>query len=239
MPICDKLFAGGVSALLLLCGTVPKSQADSFIANFTCTADLGRALYPLYTSVPGYSMSGVANGFTYSFGTGSLAISQAAGFGNAELQFPTTFTTSGDFVASVVANRQNLGMAESGMMITDEFGSPLMDIFFHFTSGISANVFPEIPNPTYILKSQTNSDTSTSATFRIVRRGNKLVAGEDSGSGFVPLNVSPSDAGYGVPVKVSLFLIEEYGDTGAHQGAFSSVKISAASLGRPCFPPSL
>jgi len=239
MRVRRSILSVGISASLLLCGVTSQSPAGSFDANFTCSNDLGRALYPYYTSIPGYEQSGAPLGFTYQYGTGGLTISQAAGYGNGELQFPTSFTISGDFSASVVVSRQGLGTAELGLMVTDQYVSSLIDIYFHASSDIVSNTFPLVPNPTYLVKQTEISNSNTSVTFRISRRGNRLVSAYDDGAGFVVLNSSTDVAGYGAPVKVSLFLIEAYNDTGAHQGSFSSLRISAVSLGSTCVPPAL
>lgn len=230
--ISNKLTVGGVAVISLLFGTSLKSQAGNFTADFTCGYDLGRALFPLYES-------NVASGFTYSFGTGSLSISQAAGIGNGGLGFATTFPIAGDFTASVVASGgQNLGLAETGLGVTDQFGHSLMDIFFQRTGGqIISNVFAA--SGPGVIGTGGAVSSSTTATFVISRTGNVLVTKYNPGSGLVKVYSSPDDPSYGVPVQVSLFLVEEFGDTGTHQSSFSSLKVRAASLGKTCVPPGL
>ncbi len=240
MAMHKNPFAVGMATLLLLCGATSKSEAGSFGANFTCSYDLGRALYPMYTPWPSYNQAGVSEGFSYSFGAGSLSISQAAGVGNAQLRFLTTFLVSGNFTASVVVSRQYLGAgADSGIAVTDEFGNPLMDIFFQGSNQTVANVFPLTPNPLYVINQKIFSDSETSGTFIISRDGNVLRAKYGDGGSSIVAIESADNAGYSVPVRIQIGLGEIYGDTGAHQVSYSSLKISSVSLDETCKSPNL
>lgn len=206
-------------------GLPGNARAGSFVANFTCKYDLGRALQVFLDANEAYT-----------FGKGSLVLSQKAGAGNDEISASTTFTVSGDFTATVSVSRSALGNAYVGLVVGDQYQNALMDIFYASNNGLYSNVFNLTGGG---VTTYGGANSSTNATFTISRSGNVLTSGYNSGSGFNVVANSPDLGGYGVPVTVGLFLIEENGDTGAHQGSFSALNVSADSLGKTCRSPGL
>lgn len=126
-----------------------------------------------------------------------------------------------------------------GIAVTDEFGNPLMDIFFQGSNQTVANVFPLTPNPLYVINQKIFSDSETSGTFIISRDGNVLRAKYGDGGSSIVAIESADNAGYSVPVRIQIGLGEIYGDTGAHQVSYSSLKISSVSLDETCKSPNL
>lgn len=201
-------------ATALLCITVSKnSQATStFTENFN-GASISAHL--VASSTAGYSMS---------LSAGQLLFQKAVGVGNGVASLTTDFDLIGDFTVAVDTSRTNVSNnAEAGLALSP-FGT---DIFFFGPSLINANIYIA---PGF--GSQTVGNNSSPVTFRIQRSGNTLTESFNAGAGFQVLHSATTVNASG-PVPASIFLIQEFGNTAAHNVAFDNLSIVADAFSSP------
>lgn len=176
---------------------------------------------------PQLAVSATAPGFGLSLANGRAFMGQAAGSGNGLISLSTQFLVDGDFTVTVDANRSGLGSAELGLGAVfgaDKGFTGYSDVFFVAQTGINANIAAGT--------SQTSGVTGLSATdasFRIRRVGTTVLDEVDTGSGFITLH-SRSDGVFAGPVRLELFLIQEFGSTAGNQASFDNWAIVADSI---------
>jgi len=98
------------------------------------------------------------------------------------------------------------------------------DIFFFSDNGIYANMFIT-PGFGYRLL----SDTAPTALLRIARTGSTMSLQYDVGGGFQTLH-SATHPNLADPMSVSVFLVNEFGDSGYHSAWFKNLDIVADQL---------
>jgi|GEM_PF-1615230 len=184
------------------------------------TAFGGTASFNFDDGTPDGLVVNAQSGFSVGFTGGSANFTESTGVGNGSISLSTPFNITGDFAATVTGTRSAIGNSEAGLSIN---GS---DIFFVNAARINANIF---------LPSQTLAGVNTSAnlvTFEIQRTGNTLTEFYNTGSGIVGLlgKTDPTLAG---SVAVSIFLDEEFGDTGSHAVSFDNLTITGDSVPEP------
>jgi len=206
-----------------------RAAALGLFLHFACAATSAQAGVVTYnfddgtlgglikTNDPGYSAS-VANGV--------VTVSNPAGtpaFGRVTLTTP--FTVSGDFTASVLADRTGIGQSQIGIQAGAD-STALADIFFQRTNVIAANAFK--PSVTTLFQ---DTNSSPVVTLTIARQGNTLT--ETYNDGVVNVSHSHTDPILAAPVTLALFLVTDLGDTGAHQGTLDNFTITSASVPEP------
>ena len=207
-------FALGAFALL---GTANAANAQfSFQTNFD-----GSTLDPNFTVVS-------SSGFAANVGTGKLVESKTSGIGNGSVNVVTNFAVNGDFIADTTTSLLNFvtghnqgisAYAPVGNDLTN-LSQPQFDVFFCSTTQICAGWPPTgYGTPGYSQPSQT-------VTFRLQRQGQTVSAFFNNGNGFVNLGSQTSPL-LTAPVRLSLFLDQENGNTTFQQGSFQSLRITS------------
>ena len=166
-------------------------------------------------------------GFSVTVTNGVANVSESAGFGNGGLNLYTPFTITGDFTATVLVNRTGIGSCEAGLQAeSPDDTSTLANIFFVRASNIASNIF----RPTVYTAYNTANNAAT-MTLGLSRVGTTITETYNDGSGNVTHSQShPTMAG---PLKLHLFLGEEFGDYGAHAASFDNFTITADGIPEP------
>lgn len=204
-----QLISVAFSAIILLLLTF-STQADSYSEDFGSGSLSGNLVL---NSSPGFSLS-LSGGKAY--------FEKASGIGNGQVYLETLFTVVGDFSVTVKAERiQTSSDFEMGLAVDYGFAAAFADVFFFTALKIHANI---IVPPINTFQGVWNS--SAEVTLRIRRVGNQVLEEYDAGGGFQLLNTGshPNLTG---PVKIRLFLLQEYGDTSYNLGAFDDLEITA------------
>jgi hypothetical protein len=165
-------------------------------------------------------VAGGGAGFAVTLSGGRAVVTKDAGVGNGRVAVDTIFQVAGDFTATVRCGRAGLGAnTEVGLMLNTPTNG-YADVFFFGDNRIHGNLdFPPWRSTALV-------DTSAStATFRVTRAGDSLILEYDIGSGFQTL-YSATNGLFGVPMSVSLFLINEFGETGSHSGWFDNLAVT-------------
>lgn len=193
-----------VGAIPAQAGVIFSEDFNSGLANpnLTLTADLGHTV-------------------TYSGGV--AAFQKTAGTPTGRVALTTNFTVSGDFTATVVANRVTL-TAPGDMGLVAGSASGFFDVFFFGASSVIGIV------STPSLTAGSVSDSATTVTLRLRRGGSTVFEEYDPGTGFVTVQ-SKTDGSLTGPVTLSLFLQQESSDTAAYEGTFDNFVISAPDAG--------
>lgn len=165
----------------------------------------------IVTAPPGYSA--VASG-------GVVNVTKDAGAGNGSVYLAAPFTLTGDFVATVVAHRDDLAAnGEMGIIGLPALG----DVFFYGNDVIQGNVFsPSVDGSSRL-------DSAATVTFKFQRTGNTLTSYYDEGGGFQTL-FSKTDPSLAAPSTLRLFFQQAYGSTAAQSGYFDNFTITSDSI---------
>jgi len=207
-------------ALATLSASVVVAAAASFSENFNSgTLDTNLTV----TGTPGYS---------FALAGGGGRVTEQAGAGVGELYVTTSFAALGNFTVTVQAGRTALGTttpAALGLMVQSlqGYSAGYADIFFNGSGQIYANLW--IPP---VVDQASVNQAAPAATFRIRRVSNTLYLEYDAGSGFQTLR-SGTHANLAVPLKVSLFLVDQYGATTERSGWFDDLAITADQFFTP------
>jgi hypothetical protein len=197
---------------LLVFGFLPMAQA-TLLLNENFNSGVLDPRLSVYTS-PGFS-------FTESGGVGN--VTKAAGIGNGIAYVGTNFQVFGDFTASVEVKRTGLStIGEMGLTTPNT-----TDVFFVDNNQINSNIFV---SPGFGTRSVQNS--SSSVLFQIRRLGNTIFQEYNDGTGFKLLHSASAGNSLG-PTYLGFFLLQEYGDTGAHSGSFDNFRISDSGAAVP------
>jgi hypothetical protein len=161
-------------------------------------------------------------GFTIRLVNGQAVAEKVYGIGNGSIRLETKFSVIGDFEASIEASRLDLSsIGEMGLVSTHNGLAEFTDIFYVGNSKIHANI---LVSP--ILTYQDKVNYSDSVIFRIRRVQNKVFLEFDSGTGFELLNSAEHENLSG-PVKIQLFMLQEYGMVDYLSGTFDNFRITA------------
>lgn len=172
-------------------------------------------------------------GFTVMPASGRAVFTKAEGTGNGFARLATTFTVKGDFEVTVFANRTNpTGNAVAGLasshLATETSAGGFTDVYFRGSGQVISNVFVDPVEDSVLL-----NDAATPVTFRIRRIGDTVIHECDPGFGYIHVSDATHPALAG-PVRISLFLGQEEGQTAAHSATFDELFVQGDVFSPPC-----
>jgi hypothetical protein len=168
-------------------------------------------------------------GYSYNVSGGVLNVSGAAGTGNGDVLFTTPFSVSGDFTATVDATRSVLN---SGGDMVIQILLPGPGGFLDIYEAGPSNIFSNTDATRGLFNSA--SDSNTTVNLKIARVGNTLTTSfSDNGGATYTTLLSATDASFGGPTPIDIFLDQEHGNTGAQSGYFDNLSITSDSVPAP------
>jgi len=165
-------------------------------------------------------------GYSYNVSGGVLNVSGAAGTGNGDVLFTTPFSVSGDFTATVDATRTVLNSG-GDMVIQILLPGPggFLDIYEIGPS----NIFSNTDSSRGLFNSAV--DSNITVNLKIARVGNTLTTSFSDNDGVTYTTLlSATDASFGGPTPIDIFLDQEHGNTSAQSGYFDNFTISSDSI---------
>jgi hypothetical protein len=169
-------------------------------------------------------------GYDVTLTSGKGLFTKSEGTGNGFARVSTVFTVKGDFVVTVVANRTNAaGDAVIGLASSHSgSGGGFSDVYFRGSGQVISNIFVDPVHEQALL-----NDSATPVTFRIRRIGNRLIHECDPGFGYIHVS-DATDPVLAGPVRISLFLGQENGQTVAHSATFDDLFVQGDAFSPPC-----
>jgi len=170
-------------------------------------------------------------GFSLALSNGELVMEKAEGTANGSVRLASVFSLEGDFDVTVRARRDDLsGAAEMGIATSHLGVGGFSDVFFYDSNRLHSNILVS-----GVAESRVGLDplTASEVVLRIRRMGQTLIHEYDDGGGFQQI-ASRTDPNLAPAVRVSLFLLQEYGNTPAHVGTFDDLSMTADIISPAC-----
>jgi hypothetical protein len=193
----------------MILGSLPTVRAGTVTYNFNDG------------TLDGLVVAGESPGFSYNVSGGQLNVNAAAGSGNGGVSFETPFDVTGDFTATVVASWTAL--PSGGDLVLNDSDS---DIFFYSGTAVNSNIDGSSRTTNSI------SNTSTDATFEMIRTGDTVTTYYDTGGGFTEV-ASRTDSLLAGSTPIGIFLDQELGNDASEAGSFDNLSITSASVPNP------
>lgn len=170
-------------------------------------------------------------GFSLALSNGEVVMEKAAGTGNGSVRITSVFSLEGDFDVTVRARRDDLsGAAEMGLATSHLGVGGFSDVFFYDYDRLHSNILVAGVADSRV---GLGNLTASEMVLRIRRTGQTLIHEYDDGGGFQQI-ASRTDPNLVLPVRVSLFLLQEYGNTPAHVGTFDDLSMTADVISPAC-----